>query len=182
MLLFQLSQLHQLLSFWFWYSKSDNIYERKKRLRVRSRFSYFITYLVLICKVGFTILSHAATCAWRAHGSLNAVFSQHTLVCSATVLTSSVAVENKFLVPSAKSQGIGKRPFAKLAVDVFAHFISNHLFVFQIQDGSKINPPHVGGDIGNISCSEFIKSIGRKVITVVWLKVPKVSRDSLGAK
>ena len=61
----------------------------------------------------------------RAHGSLNAVFSQHTLVCSATVLTSSVAVENKSLLSSAKNQGIGERPLAKLAVDIFAHFIAD---------------------------------------------------------
>ena len=98
-----------------------------------------------------------------AHGAFDAVFRQHTFVCSATVLTSAVAVENKSLVSPSKSQGIGKRPLTKLAVDVFTHFISNHLFVFQIQDGNKIKPPHVGGDIGNISCPEFIKSIGQKV-------------------
>lgn len=62
----------------------------------------------------------------------DAVFRQHTFVCSATVLTSAVAVENKSLVSPSKSQGIGKRPLTKLAVDVFTHFISNHLFVFQI--------------------------------------------------
>ena len=99
----------------------------------------------------------------RAHGSLNAVFSQHTLVCSATVLTSSVAVENKSLLSSAKSQGIGERPLAKLAVDIFAHFIADPPLCFSNPGGSKINPPLVGGNIGNISCPELIKPIGQKV-------------------
>ena len=70
----------------------------------------------------------------RAHGALNAVFSQHTFVCSTTVLTSSVTMEYRSLVSSAKSQGISQRPFAQFAVDVFAHFIADHLFVFQIQN------------------------------------------------
>lgn len=34
---------------------------------------------------------------------------------------------------------------------------------FRYTERGKINPPHVGGDIGNISCPEFIKSIGQKV-------------------
>ena len=99
----------------------------------------------------------------RAHGALNAVFSKLTFVCSATVLTSAAAVENKSLVSPSKSQGIGQRSFTQFPVDVFAHFITDHLFVFQIQNGSKLNPPHVGGNIGNISCPEFIKFIGQKV-------------------
>ena len=76
----------------------------------------------------------------RAHGSLNSVFSQHTLVCSATVLTSSVAVENKSLVSPSKSQGIGQRSFAQFAVDIFAHFIADPPLCFSNPGRQQDNP------------------------------------------
>ena len=105
------------------------------------------------------IVIRASRCA---HGALNAVFSQHTFVCSATVLTPTVTMEHQPFVSPSQSQGIGKRSFAQFAVDVFAHFIADHLFVFQIQDGSKINPPPIGGNVRYISCPYCVECIGRK--------------------
>ena len=100
--------------------------------------------------------------SWRTHRRDDLIMAQHTAVGLAAVLAATVAVKDQSFSGSVPCDCIGQGPFAQLAVDIPAYFISAHFLVLEIQHGRQIYPPRICCNVGYIACPYLNKSIRRK--------------------